>query len=136
MWVTCEMSGEPSATPPIDEPRPNDSAQADRALRSSADPVELPNTLGAPSGILVDIGRKRLLPALGEAPAPRRAAPAVPVGILLYLASVGIIATATIGVFFGIGFFLLAQPTKAMIANDAAAEQGSAASRRLPQVMA
>jgi len=121
--------------PFIDESRPNGSAQPELAFRSSADPVELSNTLGASSGILSDIGRKQLLPALAEAPAPCRAARAVPVGILLYLASVGIIAAATIGVFFGIGFFLLAQPTAAMFANDAAAEQGSAASRRLPQVM-
>ncbi len=77
--------------------------------------------------------RKRLLPALGEAPALRRAAPAVSVGILLYLASVGVIATATIGVFFGIGFFLLAQPTKAMITNEATAEQGSAVEWGRPQ---
>ncbi len=133
MWVTCEMSGETSASPTIDEPWPNGSAQAERALRSSADPAELPNTLGASTGMLVDIGRKRLLPALGEAPAPRRAATAVPVGILLYLASVGIIAAATIGVFFGIGFFLLAQPTKAMITNEATAEQGSTVERSRPE---
>jgi hypothetical protein len=133
MWVTCEMSGETSASPPIDEPWPNGSAQAERALRRSADPAEFPNTLGASTGMLVDIGRKRLLPALGEAPAPRRAATAVPVGILLYLASVGIIATATIGVLFGIGFFLLTPPTKAMITNEATAEQGSAVERRRPE---
>jgi hypothetical protein len=121
--------------PFIDESRPKGSAQPDLAFRSSGDPTELPNTLGASSGMLFDIGRKRLLPGLVEAPAPRRAARAVPVGILLYLASVGIIAAATIGVFFGIGFLLLAQPTEAMFANDAAAGQGSAVNRRLPQVM-
>jgi hypothetical protein len=76
-----------------------------------------------------------LLPALVEAPAPRRATRAFPVGILLYLASVGIIAIATIGVFFGIGFSLLARPTEAMIANDAGAEQGSTVKRRLPQIL-
>jgi len=55
--------------------------------------------------------------------------------MLFYLASVGIIAIATTGVFFGIGFYLLARPTEAMIANDAIAEQGSAVKRRLPQIM-
>jgi hypothetical protein len=135
MSVTCEMSDQTSASPSIDEPRPKRSAQPELALRSSADPAEFPDTLGASSGMLSDIGRKRPLPALVEAPAPHRAAKAVPVGILPYLASVGIIATATVGVFFGIGFFLLAQPTEAMIANDSAAELGSAAKRSLPQIM-
>jgi hypothetical protein len=127
------MSGQTTASPWIDEPRPKGSAQPELVSRNFADPAELSNMLGASSGMLSDIGRKQLLPALVEA--PRHAARAVPVGILLYLASVGIIATVTIGVFFGIGFFLLAQPTEAMIANDATAEQGSAVKRNLPQIM-
>jgi hypothetical protein len=135
MWVSWEMPGQTSASPSIDEPRPRGSAQPELALQSSADSAQHPNTLGAASGMLSDIGRSRLLPAPVEAPAPRRGARALPVGILLYLASVGIIAIATIGVFFGIGFFLLARPTEAMIANDATAEQGSAAKRSLPQIM-
>ena len=127
------MSGQTTASSWIDEPRPKGSARPELVLRNFADPAELSNTLGASSGILSDIGRKQLLPALVEA--TPHAARAVPVGILLYLASVGIIATVTIGVFFGVGFFLLAQPTEAMITNDATAEQGSAVKRRFPQIL-
>src|SRR5262249_1763947 len=135
MWVAWEMSGQTSASSSIDEPRPKGSAHSEPALQSSADPAQHPITLRASSAMLSDIGGSRLLPALAEAPAPRRAARALPVGILLYLASVGIIAIATTGVFFGIGFYLLARPTEAMIANDAIAEPGSAVKRRLPQIM-
>jgi hypothetical protein len=129
------MSGQTSASPSIDEPQPKGSTQPERALQNSADSARRPNTLGASSSMLSDIGRSRLLPTLVEAPAPRRATRVFPAGILLYLASVGIIAIATIGVFFGIGFSLLARPTEAMIANDAVAEQGSAVKRRLPQIL-
>ena len=129
------MSGQTSASPSIDEPRPKNSAQPELALQNSADSARPPNTLGASSGMLSDIGRSRLLPALVEAPAPRRATRAFPVGILLYLASLGIIAIATIGVFFGLGFFLLARPTEAMIANDAGAKQDSTVNRRRQQIM-
>ena len=129
------MSGQTSASPSIDEPRPKGSAQPELALQSSADPAQHTNTLAASSGMLSDIRRSRLLPALVEAPAPRRATRAFPVGILLYLASVGIIAIATIGVFFGLGFFLLARPTEAMIANDAGAKQDSTVNRRRQQIM-
>jgi len=40
-----------------------------------------------------------------------------PVGNLLYLVFVGVVASATIGVFFGIGFFLLVQPSREVIAS-------------------
>jgi hypothetical protein len=135
MWVTCQMSGQTSASPSIDEPWSKGSAQPELVLRSSADPAELPNTLGASSGMLSDIGRKRLLPALVEAPAPRRAARAVPVGILTYLLGVGIVAAATVGVFFGTGFFLLAQPTEAMIANVGTGERGPDTKPRFPSAL-
>jgi hypothetical protein len=53
------------------------------------------------------------------------------VGILLYLLSVGIVATATDGVFYGIGFFFLAQTTEAMNANAATREHDVRAEGRL-----
>ena len=121
------MSGQTSASSSIGEPRPNISAQPEPASRSFSDPVELVNTLGTSSGLL--------LPALVEASSPGRAAKAVSVGILLYLASVGIIAVATIGIFFGIGFFLLTQSTAAIIASDTAAEQGHATDGHLPYLL-
>jgi hypothetical protein len=121
------MSGQTSASSSIGEPRPNISAEPEPASGSFSDPVELVNTLGTSSGML--------LPALVEASPPGRAAKAVSVGILLYLASVGIIAVATIGIFFGIGFFLLAQSTAAIITSDTAAEQGHATDSHLPYLL-
>jgi len=41
-----------------------------------------------------------------------------PVGNLLYLVFVGLVASATIGVFFGIGFFLLVQPSREVIVEE------------------
>src|SRR5215831_5264990 len=120
------MSGQTAASPSIDEPRPKASVPPERASRSFADLTELPTTLDTSSGILPEIGADRLLPALVEGSVQGRAARAAPFGILLYLTSVVIIAAATIGIFFGIGFFLLAQSTAAIIASDAPAEQGPA----------
>jgi hypothetical protein len=48
-----------------------------------------------------------------------------PIGVLCYLASIGIVATATVGVLFGIGFSLLVQPTDALGAGAAARSHGS-----------
>ena len=121
------MSGQISASSSIGELRPNLNAQPEPASGSFSDTVELVNTLGKSSGML--------LPALVEASPPGRAAKAVSVGILLYLASVGIIAVATIGIFFGIGFFLLARSTAAIIAGDTAAEQGYATGSHLPYLL-
>src|SRR5262249_10664701 len=135
MWVTCQMSEQTSTSPSIDELRPKVGAQPELVSQTSADSAKRPNTLDAPSGMLSDIGRKPLLPALVGAPAPRRAETAVPVGILIYLLAIGIVAAATVGVFFGAGFFLLAQPTVAMTANNATAKQGSAVRHRLPQII-
>lgn len=41
-----------------------------------------------------------------------------PVGSLLYLVLAGLVAVATIGVFFGTGFLLLAHPAKETVANS------------------
>ena len=97
-------------------------AGVERAPPNISDPPSSSNTLAEPSGTLSDIGQDRLLPVpLPGASMPvshrRGAAPALPVGILLYLVSIGLIATATIGVFFGIGFFLLTEPREEIIPN-------------------
>ena len=62
-----------------------------------------------------DTGNPRLLSDSGRPASPssstprtRAAAQRLSVGILLYLISVGLVAVATIAVFFGAGFFLLA----------------------------
>jgi hypothetical protein len=83
--------------------------------------------------MLSDIGSEPLLSALvARSSTPRRAARALPVGILLYLLSVGIVAAATVGVFFGTGFFLLAQPVGAMVTNTNIGDHASSTERRLP----
>jgi hypothetical protein len=127
------MLDQTSASPLTDELAPKGGAQPDLAPRSSSDPADLPNTLDAPSGMLADIGSKPLLPALvSRTLTPRRAARVLPVGILLYLFSVGIVAAATVGILFGIGFFLLAQPKEAMNASAGTGEHDSDTKLRLP----
>jgi hypothetical protein len=117
----------------MDELAPKGGVQPEVASLISSDPADLPNTLGGSSGLLSDIDGNRLLPALvPRTLISRRAARALPVGILVYLLSVGIVATATISVFFGIGFFLLAQSTEAMNANVGTGEHGSDTKLRLP----
>ncbi len=66
---------------------------------------------------------KKLAP--GASPPTRHiAAAGRPVGNLLYLVFVGLVASATIGVFFGIGFFLLVQPTREVIASLGTHDRG------------
>jgi hypothetical protein len=74
------------------------------------------------SRMFSDTGNERLVPDLvpgaslpTPAPSRRNMAAGLPVGILLYIVCVGLVAIATIGVFFGIGFYLLAQPTEELI---------------------
>jgi hypothetical protein len=43
--------------------------------------------------------------------------PQLSVGLILYLTSIGLVATATIGVFFGIAFLLLLQPARRTLPN-------------------
>jgi hypothetical protein len=62
--------------------------------------------------------------ALSEPGNARAAAPQPTVGTLLYLGSLGVVATATAGVFFGIGFLLLAYPREEMVAGFSAREGG------------
>jgi hypothetical protein len=134
--VTCLMLGQTSASPLIDELAPKGGVQPEVASLSSSDPADLTNTLDASSGMPSDIGGKRLLPALvNRTSIPRRAARALPVGTLLYLLSVGIVATATVGIFFGIGFFLLAQSTEAMNENAGIGKHGSDTKTSLPRAV-
>jgi hypothetical protein len=114
---------------------PTGGAQAKLMSRSSSDPADLLNRLGGSSGMPVNIGSRRLLPGLTTGVStPRRAPQGLPFGILIYLFCLGIIAIATIGVFFGIGFFLLARPTEVMSTNSDTRANGSDIERRLPRI--
>jgi hypothetical protein len=54
---------------------------------------------------------------LSDPPYERTTAPEPNVGTLLYLISLGVVAIATVAVFFGLGFFLLARPDEELIAD-------------------
>ena len=129
------MFGQVPAGPLIDELPPQSSVQPELSSQSSPDPADLSNALGASSGMLSDIGRKRLPAPVARTAIPCRATRTLPVGILLYLLSVGIVAAATVGVFFGIGFFLLIQPMEAMITNASTGDHASGTKRRLPPTL-
>ena len=124
------MLGQIPARPWIGQPPPQGGSQPGFAWRRSCDPTDLTDRLADPGGMPSDIGEERGLPVLMPAASPSalrpRRPPALPIGILLYLVSVAVIAAATVGVFFGIGFFLLVQPTEAMIPNAGARHHGSA----------
>src|SRR5262249_47858568 len=132
--VTLEMFDHAAASPSIDESAPKSGAQPELAWRGLSGPTGLPDTLGASSGMHSDVGSERLPAPVARTSISRRAVSALPVGILLYLLSIGIVATATIGVFFGIGFFLLAQSTEAMNSSAGVGESGSLANR-LPRIL-
>ncbi len=130
------MPGEYLQTPSLDElmrqmrqlrqVRAEPKSCATGCASRTTDPAGGSNTLAAMSGMFSDTGNERLVPGLvpaGSLPTPapsrRNMAAGLSVGILLYLVSVGLLAIAIIGVFFGIGFFLLAQPTEELIAAAA-----------------
>jgi hypothetical protein len=104
--------------------------------QSASGSAGIPDALGAASSMASDIRSERLLPALvAETSTPHRNGRALPFGMLFYLLSVGVVATATVGVFFGIGFFLLAQPTEAMNANAGTGEDGSSTRRSVSRAL-
>jgi hypothetical protein len=95
-----------------------------RSVTRTSDPAGDPDTLAKTSGTLSGTGNQQLQPdpvlaASLMTSMPRRgtAARGFTSGILLYLLSVGFVAAATIGIFFGAGFFLLAHPKEEMTAS-------------------
>jgi len=123
-----------AASPSIDESAPKSGVQHELAWRGSFGPASLPDTLSASSGMSSGVGSERLPALVARTSISRRAVRALPVGILLYLLSIGVVATATIGVFFGIGFFLLAQSNEAVNSNAGVGEPRSFANR-LPRIL-
>ena len=123
-----------AASPLIEESAPKSGVQHELAWRGSFGPASLPDTLSASSGVSSGVGSERLPALVARTSISRRAVRALPVGILLYLLSIGVVATATIGVFFGIGFFLLAQSNEAVNSNAGVGEPRSFANR-LPRIL-
>ena len=82
----------------------NDKGQPEPDVFSSTSPQR---TAAEPRGIPRGFPNQHVLPALVSGSALQRPATRLPVGMIFYLASITLVATATIGVFFGVGFFLL-----------------------------
>ena len=124
-----DMPGRTSATLWLTE-----SAQlpAPRRASKTSDPASFPDMLAEKSDTRPNTGDQRLLPDSGLAaatststPPTRAAAQRLPVGILLYLISVGLVAVATIAVFFGTGFFLLAHHVEETTAGSDSSDYGT-----------
>src|SRR6266566_1449046 len=105
---------------------------APRRASKTSDPASFPDMLAGKSDTRPDTGDQRLLPGSGLAASPststqptRAAAARLPAGILLYLVSAGLVATATIGVFFGTGFFLLAHHVEETTAGSGSLDHGT-----------
>src|SRR5712671_5661968 len=96
-------------------PRPNNATPESVPWRSD------------PSSVSDTPTHRSLVPSDDEGVRPRRqlAASALSVGSLLYLASVGLVATAIIGVFFGAGFLLLGPPAGGTLSGSTARNPGS-----------
>jgi hypothetical protein len=129
--VTREMFGEMLLVPATDELRAHRSAAPEPVARARATPAgSFSDLFEEPPPSHSDAARERLVPTVVPAPAEpvrreHRVRPVFPIGILFYLGSIGIVATATVGVLFGIGFSLLVRPTDALEAGAAARSHGS-----------
>ncbi len=109
--------GQVAASPSFDKILAHDNDRRKPAPPDTFGSAPSPKAATEPPGIACDVGDRSLLPGLTSCSAPRHLSAPVrfPVGIIVYLASIALVATATIGVFFGMGFLLLVEPTEAMI---------------------
>ncbi len=105
---------------------------APRSASKASDPAIFPDMVAERSDTRPDTGdqRRRLDSGLAASPSTstpptRGAARRLPVGTLLYLISAGLVATATIGVFFGTGFFLLAHHAEQTTAGSGSRDHGT-----------
>ena len=120
------MYGQGAATSSLDTlPRQN-SATAESVPRR-ADPSSDSETPTWTSGAVPNIGNEGVpTPIVSGAslskslPGRRGSAPALSVGTVIYLVSVGLVATAIVGVFFGAGFLLLLHPAAGTVAGSGA----------------
>jgi len=125
------MFGEMSLVPAADELRAHGDAAPAPVARGRATPVgSLSHLFEESPPSHCDAAKERLRPTVvSDAPEPvrheHRVKPVFPIGIIFYLASIGIVAIATVGVLFGIGFSLLVQPADALGAGAAVHSHGS-----------
>jgi hypothetical protein len=130
------MPGEIFATPSLDELPPRlrqRDEQPELAPRSAPQTPNLAgasNTLAEMSGMLSDASNEQLGISPPSVPSRRISAARRPVGILLYLVSIGLVATAVIVLCFGVGFFLLASEAAPVLGETEM--PGSAAAAALP----
>lgn len=99
---------------------------APRRAAKTSDPASFPDMLVDKSDTRPDTGDLGLAVSPSASPPIHAAASRLPVGILLYLISVGLVAAATIGVFFGTGFFLLAHHAEETTAGSGIRDHGTA----------
>ena len=105
---------------------------APRRASKTSDPASFPDMPAEKLDTRPDTENLWLLPDSGHAASPsnttppaRAAAQRLPGGILLYLISVGLVAVATITVFFGTGFFLLAHHVEETTAGSDSSDRGT-----------
>lgn len=103
-----QMSLQVTAPPSSDETLANCTGQFEVPAPDTVDLTSSPQLTSDPPDIVRDVGSR--LPALVMMPQPA----SFPFGIIGYLASLAILATATIGVFFGIGLLSLIKPSEAI----------------------
>ena len=87
--------------------RSGSTARCEFGARSCSDFADISNALGEPTNMVSGTETRRMHNCSAQRyPVKAR----TPIGLLLYLVSIGVIATAIGGVFFGTGLFLLRQP--------------------------
>src|SRR6266478_2021639 len=120
------MRGEMFATSSLDARLRPAGAEPEFSLRSaprSQDPAATSNPRTLLGLGTEDAGEMPVTSTPRSAVSRRTRAAELPVGSVLYLVLIGAVAIATIGVFFGSGFLLLAPPAKETVA-DAGARDG------------
>src|SRR6516164_6247146 len=93
--------------------RSGSTARCEFGARSCSDFADISNALGEPTNMVSGTETRRMHNCSAQRyPVKAR----TPIGLLLYLVSIGVIATAIGGVFFGTGLFLLRQPEMTSVA--------------------
>jgi hypothetical protein len=106
-----DMFSHGAATLSLDSSPEWNSSRPDSPARNLPFSPRVPDPLVSGEPVEADNDRSSAAQLIGAPP------PQLSVGLILYLTSIGLVATATIGVFFGIAFLLLLQPTRRTLPN-------------------